>query len=70
MDRHPQRDALARTRDVSLQLHAAALADIRLEQTRQHLLEAQTSCHFYWGDTWVDRCHNHLDQAIATLTIT
>jgi hypothetical protein len=26
-----------------------------------HLLRAETSCNFYWGEDWVDRAHSDLD---------
>ena len=63
-----QRDALARIRDVSRQLHAAAdSARPSLDEASRHLLRAQTSCNLYWGDTWVSRCHADLDRALAHL---
>ena len=27
------------------------------------LLRAETSCNFYWGEAWVQRCHDDLDAA-------
>ena len=35
----------------------------RLEQARWHLLRAETSCHFFWGEAWLPRCHRDLDAA-------
>lgn|SRR5690606_6508810 len=39
----------------------------RLEAIMYRLLRAQTSCNFYWGEAWVDRCHRDLDEALALL---
>jgi 4-alpha-glucanotransferase len=33
-----------------------------LEQALWHLLRAQTSCNFFWGEAWVARAHDDLDQ--------
>ncbi|WAH98110.1 hypothetical protein [Arthrobacter sp. MMS18-M83] len=67
-----QREALARVRQVSGQLHAAAnradRSDPGLELARRHLLQAQTSCNFFWGEAWLARCHGELDQAAAAIT--
>lgn len=38
-----------------------------LEEAMWRLLRAQTSCHFFWGDAWLDRCHAGLDDAEAWL---
>ncbi|MCH9699174.1 MAG: glycoside hydrolase family 57 [Gammaproteobacteria bacterium] len=72
----PQKDALERVKEVS-----ADLVDARqnisqdtphskhdkLEQAMHHLLKAETSCNFYWGEAWVDRCHKDLNQAIQAI---
>ena len=34
-----------------------------LEDALALILRAETSCNFFWGDTWVQRCHDDLDQA-------
>lgn len=34
-----------------------------LEEARWHLLRAETSCNFFWGNAWVPRCHHDLDEA-------
>jgi hypothetical protein len=34
-----------------------------IEQAYWHLLRAETSCNFFWGETWVQRCHQDLDEA-------
>ena len=38
-----------------------------LEEAMWRLLRAETSCHFYWGEDWVPRCHRELDQALDHL---
>lgn len=69
-----QRDALDRVRRSS-----AAVTEVRrradevgnrspelcndLEEALWHLLRAQTSCNFFWGEAWVARAHGDLDQA-------
>lgn len=42
-------------------------ANLILEQAIQCLLKAETSCHFFWGDAWLSRCHQYLDQAESLL---
>ena len=68
-----QRDSLTRVRQVSRQLHeagepASAQARERVAAAFRHLLRAQTSCNYYWGEAWIPRCHADLDRAIALLT--
>ncbi|GIE94530.1 hypothetical protein [Paractinoplanes rishiriensis] len=53
-----QRDALDRVGRVSALVHAAPRED-----SLWPLLRAQTSCHLYWGEAWVPRCHEDLDRA-------
>ncbi len=72
-----QKDALARIEEVSRQLHAARRASANgapngarstaLEDALRHLLRAETSCNFYWGEDWVSRCHQDLDAAVSCL---
>jgi 4-alpha-glucanotransferase len=69
-----QRDALARVAQLSEAVQAAgrAIGDDAgaaglLEQTRWRVLRAETSCNFYWGEAWVERCHHDLDAAAARL---
>lgn len=38
-----------------------------LDAALRHLLRAETSCNFYWGEAWVDRCHADLDSALRLL---
>ncbi len=70
-----QRDALARVGELSDAV-GRALADAPahgpratddLEQARWRVLRAETSCNFYWGEAWVERCHHDLDAAAAYL---
>jgi alpha-amylase/alpha-mannosidase (GH57 family) len=66
-----QKDALERVQITSDALHTlqeklGSLADdphrrYQMEEARWHLLRAETSCNFYWGEEWVPRCHNDLE---------
>lgn len=38
-----------------------------LDAALRHLLRAETSCNFYWGEAWVDRCHADLDRTLRLL---
>jgi 4-alpha-glucanotransferase len=69
-----QRDALARATQLSGAVRTGAHAvgnDERasevVEQARWRVLRAETSCNFYWGEAWVERCHRDLDDAEARL---
>jgi len=73
-----QRDALQRVADVSKAVHDQRwLANERqcsdgelqywLEEAMWHLLRAETSCNFYWGEAWVDRAHADLEASLAGL---
>jgi alpha-amylase/alpha-mannosidase (GH57 family) len=72
-----QKDSLARVQAVSDEVHEAMLeaADREMGDQEQReledafwrLLRAETSCNFYWGEDWVNRCHADLDAAEATL---
>ena len=69
-----QRDALKRIAECSQALHQA-LRDAgppnpanagrhqQLAEAHWRLLRAETSCHFFWGDAWLERCHRDLDAA-------
>jgi alpha-amylase/alpha-mannosidase (GH57 family) len=74
-----QRDTLAAVQAQSLALHAAlalakdqesgaggALAE-DLEAATWHLLRAETSCNFYWGEAWVRRADADLDASREAL---
>ena len=66
-----QRDAMKRVHAVSKEFHelaeVAAKRDPNPELTRVlneahwHLLRAETSCNFYWGEDWVYKSHQDLD---------
>jgi alpha-amylase/alpha-mannosidase (GH57 family) len=69
-----QRQALDRVRQFSDELHAtrekirlshldSPLVAGHIEQAQWHLLRAETSCNFYWGEAWVDKAHADLDVA-------
>jgi len=71
-----QKEALARVKDTSAAVHALRwragelhVADPqlnkRIEEAMWHLLRAETSCNFFWGEAWVGRCHRDLDEAWA-----
>jgi alpha-amylase/alpha-mannosidase (GH57 family) len=72
-----QKDALARVKQTSQAIHDAhQKAGLQpankerghtIEQAMWHLLRAETSCNFYWGEAWVQRCHNDLDIAWEAL---
>jgi len=65
-----QRQALRRVGEVSGRLHAAASAGrslAELEPAYHRILRAETSCNFFWGEAWVDRCHRDLDAAAEGL---
>lgn len=65
-----QRHAFARVHEVSRRLHAGSQPTdpAAREAARHHLLRAQTSCNFYWGDAWVNRCLADLDRALGLLS--
>ncbi len=67
-----QRDAMARTHELSQAFHAVADAATQvqepnpeltrvLNEAHWHLLRAETSCSFYWGQAWVHKAHKDLD---------
>ena len=69
-----QKDALIRLRETSDAVHSARLtaqerhmrsAELHneLDEALWRLLRAETSCNFFWGEAWVDRCHGDLNQA-------
>lgn len=39
----------------------------QLEEAHWHLLRAETSCNFYWGEAWVHKCHQDLDNTWANM---
>lgn len=73
-----QKDALQRLAQLSDSVHdlrrraAESHADDYetqrlLEEALWHLLRAETSCHFYWGEAWVGRAHDDMDISQACL---
>jgi len=73
-----QREALARVAGVSQAIHDTRWAIgerfphdgelwREIEDAMWHLLRAETSCNFYWGEAWVGRCHHDLDRAQVSL---
>lgn len=69
-----QQEALKRVSETSQAFHAArarlepAAAENpelkhQLSEAQWRLLRAETSCHFFWGEAWVQRCHADLDEA-------
>ena len=73
-----QRDALHRVALTSEAFHAARQRiqesapydpDLqrRLSEAHWRLLRAETSCHFFWGEAWLPRCHSDLEEVWAIL---
>jgi hypothetical protein len=72
-----QKETLDRIRKVSHEIHRALTEAPQRELGRQEaevmtaahqrLLRAETSCNFYWGETWVSRANRDLDEAESTL---
>ncbi len=73
-----QRDALERVKDLSEKIHAAreiaaakhpnnAHVHYWLGEALWHLLRAETSCNFFWGEAWVPRAHGDLDASLSCL---
>jgi hypothetical protein len=73
-----QKEALQRVAETSQAFHAARQradacgrqdgeVERRLAEAQWRLLRAETSCHFFWGEAWVGRCHQDLDAVWAHL---
>ena len=73
-----QCEALARVAETSRAFHAlrhkirvSGWDDSRvrhgLAEAHWRLLRAETSCHFFWGEAWVPRCHQDLHAVWAAL---
>ncbi|MGE9295341.1 MAG: glycoside hydrolase family 57 [Puniceicoccales bacterium] len=74
-----QKDGWARLNEVSAELHERFArrhnsnprnpehVDYHLGEAHWHLLRAETSCNFYWGEAWVARAHADLDAACAEI---
>ena len=65
----PQKDALERVKITSAAFHALRgrapnpKQNYHFNEAHWRLLRAETSCNFFWGDAWVQRCHDDLDIA-------
>lgn len=75
-----QKDALKRIHDFSAEFHATAnlAKEMKfdssefaqgMEQTRWRLLRAETSCNLFWGEAWVHRIHDDLNDAELQLAM-
>ncbi|HZR19278.1 MAG TPA: glycoside hydrolase family 57 [Verrucomicrobiae bacterium] len=72
-----QKDAIQRVSETSRAVHemrhrAAAVPgngqlQSEIEQAYWRLLRAETSCNFFWGEAWVQRCHQDLDDVLGIL---
>ncbi len=62
-----QKDALTRVNEVSRVLHEAKRTGRPMEEAMWRLLRAETSCNFFWGESWVHRAHRDLDESLANL---
>jgi hypothetical protein len=63
---------MVRVHDISREFHVVAQAAARahdpnpelarvMSEAHGHLLRAETSCNFYWGEAWVHKSHTDLD---------
>jgi hypothetical protein len=71
-----QKDALQRVAEISHSLHqvrnrvegtASPQLRYELDEAYWRLLRAETSCNFFWGEAWVQRCHQDLDDSLSFL---
>lgn len=66
-----QKDALEKVRLASKKIHNAYAQTnnnrSNLEQAMWHLLRAETSCNFYWGEARVNHCNQDIEQALKAL---
>jgi alpha-amylase/alpha-mannosidase (GH57 family) len=63
-----QRDALDRVARLSEEIHVRRARTAHAsDEAYWHLLRAQTSCNFFWGEAWLDRCARDLDEAAGLL---
>ncbi len=64
-----QKDALKRVEETSTAFHETRAAvhnpdqNYHLREAQWRILRAETSCNFYWGEAWIQRCHDDLDIA-------
>lgn len=59
--------ALHRTRAEGASREIGVQEQASLAEALEQLLRAETSCNFYWGESWVERAQADLDAAEATL---
>lgn len=62
-----QRDALSRIAETSRAVRCCREMGRNVEPAYWRLLRAQTSCHFFWGEAWLDRAHREMDEALRQL---
>ena len=73
-----QQQALTRLDEISQAIYAARRNAVGigvrdpgvyrlLEEAHWRVLRAETSCNFFWGQAWLQRCHDDLDQATRFL---
>lgn len=72
-----QKDALQRVTDVSRAVNEVRNGSAatpgnghflqQVEQAYWRVLRAETSCNFFWGEAWVQRCHQDLNDAWSIL---
>ncbi len=78
MGSQAQQDAMIRLDEISHAVHAArrdigaiATEDGErwrlVEEAHWRVLRAETSCNFFWGEAWVPRCNDDLEQASRLL---
>jgi len=75
-----QKDALVRITETSRAIHNLrqrasvhqnnAAVQHEIEQALWRLLRAETSCNFFWGEAWVNRCYQDLEAAWSFLAKT
>ncbi len=72
-----QKEALTRLEQASAMFHdrANSIRDSLvgdevhlLAEAHFYMLKAQTSCHFFWGESWVHYCHEDIDRMEALLS--
>lgn len=72
-----QKDALISVKEASQLIHdarwqagiktASPERHDKIEEAMWHLLRAETSCNFFWGEAWVERCNKDLEVALQAL---
>jgi hypothetical protein len=69
-----QRKAVAEVMEVSRRYHRLAERDITdpavdtlMQQARHTLLEGETSCYLFWGDSWIPHLYEHTRKATSLL---